>query len=368
MIYFDNAATTDVCPEAIEAASAALADSWGNPSSLYSLGVRAEQLLEASRKTVARELKVDSSELFFTASGTESNNLALMGLALARKNWGRRIVATAYEHPSVENCLKALEDLGYEVIRVEPKNGLIDPADILEAVTPATAVVAAMAVNNETGALIDIPSLARAVKSASPRCAVHCDFVQGFMKRKSPVTEELSTLSVSGHKIHAPKGVGALYIKKGTNLYHYLRGGGQEHGIRPGTENVAYAAAMAAAVKAAPKRSTADVKNAVLAGIADIPQVTVNSPEQSDDSILNISAVGYKSETLLHFLEARGIFVSSGSACSRGERSHTLTAMRLDNSRIDSALRLSFSYQNTPEEAAIFVKEFKQALSELVHS
>lgn len=368
MIYFDNAATTDVCPEAVEAVNSALCDCWGNPSSLYSLGIRSEQLLDASRRVIARALHADQSEIYFTASGTESNNLALMGLALARRGWGKRIVATAYEHPSVENCLAALAGYGFEIVRIAPENGVIDIEKMAAAATPDTAVVTAMAVNNETGALVDAAALAALVKRAAPRAAVHCDFVQGFLKRESPITPDISTLSVSGHKIRAPKGVGALYIKKGTNLYRYLNGGKQERGIRPGTENIAYAAAMAAAVKAAVKGNTGEVKQRVLDGISDLPGVIINSPEMSDSSILNISLVGYKSETLLHYLEGRGILVSSGSACSRGEKSHTLVAMGLPDSRIDSALRLSFSGRNTPEEADIFVKELKQAVKELVHS
>lgn len=367
MIYFDNAATTSVCDSAVKAAASALAGAWGNPSSYYSLGIEAEKLLEISRKTVAGALKVPAEDVYFTSCGTESNNLAVMGLAGARANWGRRIVATAYEHPSVENCLRALEESGFEVVRISPENGEISIDRMLCAVNKETALVTAMAVNNETGAIIDIPALAREVKRINPRAAFHCDFVQGFMKRESPVTADVTSLSVSGHKIHAPKGVGALYLKKGTNIKKYLHGGGQEHSLRPGTENVAYAAALAAAISDYGGAIDPMVKQTVLDGVKAVPGVIINSPVNSDASILNFSLVGYRSETVLHFLESRGIMVSSGSACSRGEKSHTLTAMGLPARVIDGAVRVSFSPENTVEEAKIFVKELAAAQQELAH-
>lgn len=364
MIYFDNAATTAVCKQAVEVASSALAGSWGNPGSFYSLGIEAEQLLTSSRRTIAHSLGVREDEIYFTASGTESNNLAVMGLATARANWGKRIVSTGYEHPSVENCLRALEEQGLEVVRIMPKNGVIDIKEIVSAVNSETGLVAAMAVNNETGALIDIPALSAAVRKANARTAIHCDFVQGYLKRKSPITPELSTLSISAHKVHGPKGIGALYVKKGTNIKKYLYGGMQERSLRPGTENAAYAAAFAAAVKAFTPPSP-EVKETLLKGLSDIEGIVINSPAESDHSILNISLPGYKSETVLHFLEMRGIYVSSGSACSRGELSHTLIAMGVPRSVADGAIRLSFSGDNTAKEAEIFIKELRAATNSL---
>ncbi len=364
MIYFDNAATTQPCAAAIEAAAQVLAGQWGNPSSFYSLGLEAERTLGRARRTVARALGAKEAELYFTSGGTEGNNLAVLGLSRARKSWGRRVVSTAYEHPSVENCLGQLESEGFEVVRVAPKGGVVDIGELLAAVTKETALVTAMAVNNETGALIDIPALAAGVKERSPRTAVHTDFVQGFCKRRPPITPDLTALTVSGHKINGPKGIGALYLKEGTHIAHVLHGGLQERSLRPGTENVAFAAAMAAAVSAHRPVEPA-VRQAVLDGLRGVDGIAVNSPENGDSSILNLSLVGYRSETVLHFLEMCGIFVSSGSACSKNEKSHTLTAMGLPAARIDSALRVSFSGDSTVAEAQIFVKELLAAQREL---
>ena len=366
MIYFDNSSTTDVCAESREAAARALEEFWANPSSLYGLGARAERELNAARKTVAQSLGCGEGEIYFTASGTEANNLAVLGAARARKAWGTNIVSTDYEHPSVKNALAALADEGFHVTLIKPKNGEIDLNELLAAVNRETALVAAMGVNNETGALIDVQTLASEVKKRNGRTAVHCDWVQGYLKRPMDVgATAVDTLSVSGHKIHAPKGIGALYVRRGFNLKHTLYGGKQEQGLRPGTENVAFAMALAAAVKAhrdAPQLK--QIKEYLISELARVPGAVINY-RGGADNILNFSLPGHRSENILHFLEQKEIYVSSGSACSKGERSHTLSAMGLPDAIADSAVRVSLDGNNTMDEAIRFMEAIKEANEKL---
>lgn len=369
MIYFDNAATTRVCDEAALAAFEQLKNGWANPSSLYALGARTEQTLSKARDAVARSLGAASAEIYFTSGGTEGNNLAVLGAARARKSWGNRVVVTGYEHPSVQNAVSALAGEGFEVVVVSPdKGGTVNAKEIVSAVTKTTALVAAMGVNNETGALIDVAGLADEVKAANPRTAFHCDWVQGYLKHPMDVSRtKIDTLTVSAHKICAPKGIGALYVRRGFNLAKTVYGGLQEGSLRPGTENVAFAAAFAAAVAA--HRANGDLPGIkrFLIGELEAIGAVINSPENSSSYILNFSLVGYRSETVLHFLEQKGIYVSSGSACSRGAKSHTLAAAGLPDSIVDSAVRVSFSDGSTLGQAQIFINAIKEAKEVLAH-
>lgn len=370
MIYFDNASTTPVCAAAVQAAAESLSRDWVNPSSLYAAGELCSRRLEAARRTVAASLDARAEEIYFTSGGTEANNLAVLGLARARSAWGRRVVCTGYEHPSVNNAVAALADEGFETVFVKPGiDGTVDADALLRCVDKSTALVTAMGVNNETGAMLDIPRLAAQVKKINGRTAFHCDWVQGYLKQSmSAALSGVDTLSVSGHKINAPKGVGALYVRRGVNMAHTLFGGLQERGVRPGTENLPYALAFAAAVEAHGKdKNAAEVKAAVLHGISRIQCVTINSPDSASEYILNFSMQGYRSETVLHFLEQRGILVSAGSACSKGEPSHTLAAMGVPRRVAESAVRVSFSDENTVEQARIFVAAVEDAAKELVH-
>ncbi len=365
MHYLDNAATTSVCPEAAARAEEVLREQFGNPSSLYDLGVRAEKTLSAARAAVAKALGAKPSEVYFTASGTESNNIALLGAARARKAWGDCIVTTAYEHPSVQNTLRELRTEGFRLIEVKPVAGEIRPEDMLAQVDGKTALVAAMRVNNETGAMIDVAALAAGVKSINRRTAVHCDGVQSFLKEPAPLGQ-IDTMAVSGHKIHAPKGVGALYVRTGFNLKQVLFGGGQERGIRPGTENVAFAAAMAAAVEAAGDTAAARARVQELnlrlrRELETFQNVRINSPGSASPYILNFSFLGYRSETVLHLLESRGVYVSGGSACSKGQRSHTLTAMGLTDQEVDGGIRVSFCSGSGDEDLDALLEGLREA-------
>ncbi len=372
MIYFDSASTTRVCDECVAAVSAALKNCYGNPSSLYSLGFEAEKELESARQTVAAALGCRPKELVFTASGSESNNMALFGAARARRNFGSEIVVTAFEHPSVAESVAALAKEGFTVIEIAPKNGVVDIEQMAAAVGPKTALVAAMGVNNETGARLDAAALAELVKQKNRRTAVHCDWVQGFLKHPLSVAgTKLDTVSVSAHKIHGPKGMGALYVRDGFNMQKYIYGGHQERGRRAGTENVAYAAGFAAALKYTAARTdaakAAAVSNCIKSGLAAIDGVCVNSPPDASPFVVNFSLPGFRSETVLHFLEDRQIYVSSGSACSKGEPSRTLLAMGLPAWTVDGAVRVSLDCENTPAQAEEFVAAIKEARDTLAH-
>ena len=372
MIYFDNAATTAVSAGVCDRADFVLRGCFGNPSSLYSLGFEAQKELDDARKTVAAAFGCKPDEIYFTASGTESNNLAVLGSARARKGWGSEIVITGYEHPSVNNSATALENEGFRVVKVKPdKSGYVAPHEIIAAVNKATALVALMHVNNETGAMLDVNAIAGEIKRVNKRTAVHCDNVQGFLKHTLSLNN-LDTVSASGHKIHAPKGIGALYIRNGFHIEKVIFGGLQERAVRSGTENVAFAAALAEAIKEGKPNMKNSLENAsalneaLRKGLDGIDGTVVNSPYNASPYILNVSFLGYRSETLLHYFEEKGIFVSSGSACSRGEKSHTLSAMRLSGERIDSAVRISLCDSNTLSEVGEFIAAARGIKSELV--
>ena len=367
MIYLDNAATTKVNSDAAAEVGRVLCEAYANPSSLYSAGVEARKVIDRARETLAGIAGCAAEELYFTSGGTEGNNLAILGAARARKNWGDRVVVTGFEHPSVQNTVASLEDEGFTVVTVMPgRDGKIDPEEFLRAVDKRTVLCAAMRVNNETGALTDTPALAAEVKRISRRTAFHCDCVQGFLKHPTALDGAIDTMAVSAHKIHGPRGTGFLYVRKGFNMATVLHGGGQERGLRSGTENTALIAGFAKAAEAASdwKKDLAAVtllRDELRRFVSGMPEAVIHSPADASPYIFNFSLPGYRSETLLHFFEERGILVSSGSACGRGERSHTLSAMGLEDRLTDSAVRVSFSNDNTMDDVLCF----ERALSEV---
>jgi len=372
-IYFDNSSTTRVCREAAEKVMEVMTEEYGNPSSLHTKGFRAEQEMSAARESVAQALGAEPGEITFTSGGTESNNIALFGAARARRKRGRRIVTTAIEHPSVLNTVARLEQEGFEVIRLQPDGaGKIAPEQFREAVTPDTILVSVMRVNNEVGSIQPVEAAADAIEAAKAPALLHVDAVQAFGKlRLRPRRMRADLMSVSGHKIHAPKGVGALYIRSGVHIEPLTYGGGQERDMRPGTESVPLIAGLGAAVRALPEPEAELARMRELNGflrreLSKIPGVCFNSPDDALPYILNLSAGGVRAETMLHFLSEKGIYVSSGSACSKGRESYVLRAMGLPKDRIGSALRLSFSRFNTKEEAETFVRALKNGLASLV--
>lgn len=368
--YLDNAATTMVNPEVIETITKAMAEHWANPSSLYTPGAHSELALNKARADVARTLGATAGEVYFTGCGSEGNNLAILGAARTRK-WGKRIVCTGFEHPSVALPMQRLAQEGYDVQFVAPEaDSHLNVDKMLELVDKNTILVAAMQVNNETGTAVDVARLAAGVKARNDRTAVHVDGVQAWMR--VPVRlANIDSYSVSGHKIHAPKGIGALYLRKGYHIEPPYLGGGQEKGMRPGTENLPYAIGMAKAAtllsRTLPQRhkTLVELNTRLREGLKQFPEVTLNSPEDAVPEVLNFSLNVIRSETMLHHLETMGVYVSSGSACSKGAASHTLTAMELEPRRIDTAIRASFCADNTPEDVDALLEGLKTGLATL---
>ena len=368
--YLDNAATTMVNPDVIETITKAMAEHWANPSSLYTPGAHSELALNKARADVARTLGATAGEVYFTGCGSEGNNLAILGAARTRK-WGKRIVCTGFEHPSVALPMQRLAQEGYDVQFVAPEaDGHLNVDRMLELVDKNTILVAAMQVNNETGTAVDVARLAAGVKARNDRTAVHVDGVQAWMR--VPVRlANIDSYSVSGHKIHAPKGIGALYLRKGYHIEPPYLGGGQEKGMRPGTENLPYAIGMAKAAtllsRTLPQRhkTLVELNTRLREGLKQFPEITLNSPEDAVPEVLNFSLNVIRSETMLHHLETMGVYVSSGSACSKGAASHTLTAMGLEPRRIDTAIRASFCADNTPEDVDAFLNAFEDGMKHL---
>ena len=357
IVYLDNSATTMPCEKAIQNINVALTENWANPSSLYDLGFRAQLLVDSTRKAVSALLKCREDEVYFTGSGTESNNTALLGAAESRKKRGKRIVTTAVEHPSVLETIKKLQADGFEVIFLKPQaNGVVSVDDLRSAINHNTILVSIMLVNNETGAIQPVKEAASIIKSVGAPALLHCDGVQAFGKMPISLNDlGVDLFSASGHKIHGPKGVGVLYVKKGVTIKPLLIGGGQEKNMRSGTESVPLIYGLKGAIDNLGNTNENLKKQKELWSYAketllDTGFIKINSSDDVLPYVLNISVEGYRSETLLHFLEAQGVYVSSGSACAKGEGSYVLNEMGFDRKRIDSALRISFSRYNTKED------------------
>lgn len=373
MHYLDNAATTKPSKAACDAAMNAMTKDFSNPSSLYRLGIDAENIISQARSTIASAIGCEASGLYFTSCATESSNTVIFGAA---ENYGKRkkkAVTTAVEHPSVSQAFDKLEKMGFEVVRIFPdENGKISAGQITEAVDENTFLVSCMLVNNETGYVLPIEQAFKAIKRRFPDCVTHCDAVQGFMKIPVNVKKlSCDCLSLSGHKVHAPKGVGALYIKKGVRIAPLLVGGGQEKGQRSGTESVPLIGAFGAAVKelalTMEKRyeKISGLKNYLAEKASQCEGVFINSGEDCCPYVNSISVMNIKSETLLHYLESKGIYVSSGSACSKGKKSSVLKAFRIAENRLDSTIRISFCEENEKSDIDALVSEIKNAQAEL---
>lgn len=374
-IYLDNSATTRVCPEAAEKALELMTQCYGNPSSLHALGFRAEQALSQARQTVAKLLSAQPEEITFTSGGTESNNLAIFGGAFARRHAGRRIVTTQIEHPSVLEPMAQLEKEGWEIVRLAPDAfGRISPQQIEEAITPDTALVSIMAVNNEIGSILPVEAAARVIRRNKYRTLLHVDAVQAFGKLPLiPGKTGIDLLTVSAHKIHGPKGAGALYIRKGVHIPARTFGGGQERNLRSGTEALPAWCAFGAAVKALPPLREEEASIRALwedarQRLSSIPGVVLQSPLEGLPYILNFSCGGVKAETMLHFLEERGIYVSSGSACAKGKPSHVLEAMHLPRTQALSSIRVSFSRENCSEDVVALADAVQEGMETLVRA
>ena len=371
LIYFDYAATTPVRREAAAALLDALAH-FGNPSSRYGFGREAARRVKEDRESVATAFGCSPDELFFTSCGTEGDNWAIRRGAELNRRRGKHIVTTAIEHAAVLETCRDLERQGYEVTCLKPgRSGRVTAEQLAAALRPDTALVSMMLVNNETGAVLPVADCVRAVKAFDPAILFHCDAVQGFLKTPDPLFKLGADLvAVSGHKIGAPKGIGALYVKKGVRLPPLLTGGGQEEGLRSGTEATAQTAAFAAAVRAVgadPDRleRTAAIKRYTLSRLKEaVPKLEVISAGDAPH-ICAVTLPGYKSEVVVRVLGDRGVCVSSGSACHKGRPSHVFAAMGLPKPWLDGALRLSFSPDTTREEADALASALKDAADSL---
>ena len=373
MIYLDNAATTRPSKAAADAALAVMTEDFGNPSSLHTLGYNASRRLDEARKSVADVLNVREDEICFTSGGTEANNLAVIGAARARRKRGNRIVTTAVEHASVMDSMKALEEDGFDVVYIKPDgSGNIDMAEFERAVDEKTILVSCMYVNNETGSIFPVDRVKAVIQAKNAPALYHVDAVQAFGKMNVlPRKYGADLLTVSAHKVHGVKGCGALFIKKGTTIRRRSYGGEQELKLRAGTQATPNIAAFGAVCEAMDPRKTKEkltqIQRAFIKEICKINGVVFNSPVDAAAQILNISIPGYRSETLLYALAQREIYVSSGSACKKGQRSHVLSAQGLPNERIDSAMRISFCDENIQAEAVIFAAALREIMAEIAH-
>ncbi len=355
-VYLDNSATTRPYAEVADKILDVLNNNYGNPSSLHRIGKKAEDALTEARKVVADCLGSKEKEIIFTSGGTESDNLAIIGSAMAYRKNGHKLITQKTEHKAVLESFRFLEENGFEVYYADvDENGIVDADDIINHIDEKTTLVSIMHANNETGAVMPVEKIYSALDHS--KCLMHIDAVQTF--GKIPVTYDMADMiSISSHKIHGPNGVGALYVKSGVRLLPLMYGGSQETGLRSGTENIAGICGFAKAcevrfssmedsanhIKSLKERLTQRL-------LKDIENVKINSPKDSIYSILNVSFTGIKSEVLLHILESKGIYVSTGSACnSKKKLNYVLKAMGLKDKEIDGAIRMSFCEFNTAEE------------------
>ena len=355
--YLDNSATTKPCKAAVDAEISALTELYGNPSSLHQKGVDAYMLLEKSRGTIAASLKASPDEIYFTPCGTVSNNTAIFGAVGAKKRLGKKIVTTALEHPSVEKCMERLEESGFEVVRVQPQSdGNISLKDFENAIDENTILVSVMAVNNEVGSVMPAEKLKKIIKSKNSPALLHVDDVQGYMKIPlCPKSCGIDLMSVSAHKVHGPKGVGALYINKNVRINPYILGGGQENNMCSGTQGMPAIAGFAAAVENGGSveknlKYVIKLNLRLRERIKEIPGVHINSPENALPYIINISIDEIPSQVSVNFFSMNGVYISAGSACSKGHRSNVLQSMGLPPDRIDSAIRISLSNDTSIDE------------------
>ena len=382
-IYLDNSATTKICDEALEVYIRVSKYEYGNPSSLHSLGVSAEGEIDKARAEILRSLSMKSGKVVFTASGTEANNLAIIGRATSKERYrrGAKVIISRGEHASVSEPAKILKSIGIEVVEISTRDGVFDLEELKRELDDRCILVSVMLANNETGAVYDIPSIARLIKAKTSECLLHLDATQGYLKipfTKAGVGADLIT--VSSHKIEGPKGVGALIfdesIVKARALSPIILGGGQEDGFRSGTENVPGIAAFGEAVRIGYREMPTRVK--YLDGLREylidkirttdeLSEVSITLPPMHAPHILNITLPSIKSETALHYLSSRGIYVSSGSACSSNtsHKSGALIAYGRSEGEADSSLRISLSHRNTREEIDLLVDALCDAVCTL---
>lgn len=372
--YFDNSATTIVTEDVKDIVVKVMTEDYGNPSSMHMVGVNAEKYLKEAKETISKILKVEPNEIYFTSGGTESNNWAIMGAVEANKRSGKKIITTKVEHASVKSPMKHLEQLGYEVTYLPvDQAGVVQLDALKEAMTEDTILVSIMYVNNEVGAIQPIEEIGKYIKTINKNVIYHVDAIQAFGKMEiKPKKSNIDVLTVSGHKIHGPKGTGFMYLKKNVKVNPFILGGGQQNAMRSGTENVPGIAGLAKASDDCYKHLEENVskmialKDYLIDGLLNIDGVTVNSKKGNEGAphIVSASFSGVRSEVLLHALEDKGVYISAGSACSSNKPaiSETLKAMNIDKDLLGSTVRFSFSRFNTKEEIDYTLEQLKAML------
>ncbi len=372
--YFDNSATTVVTESVKDIVVKAMTEDYGNPSSMHMIGVNAEKYVKTAKENIAKILKVDVGEIYFTSGGTEGNNMAIIGSANANKRAGNRVITTKIEHSSVANPMKYLEKQGFDVVYLPvDSNGIVDMEVLKKEMTKDTILVSIMNVNNEVGAIEPVSEIGKYIKSVNPSVVYHVDAIQAFGKMEiRPRKENIDILTVSGHKIHAPKGSGFMYIKKNTKVNPIILGGGQQEGMRSGTENVPGIAGIGQAAKDCYDNLEKNVahmtelKDCLIDELSKFDGVTINSQKGDVGAphIVSASFENVRSEVLLHALEDKGIYISAGSACSsnRPAVSETLKAMGIDSKLLGSTVRFSFCELNKKEEIDYCIEQLKVML------
>ena len=375
--YFDNSATTQAYPQVAEIMSKILLEDYGNPSSMHMKGMDAEVYVRHARETIAKTLKADDRNILFTSGGTESDNMALIGCASANKRSGKHIITTKVEHPAILETCKYLEGHGYEITYLSvDSNGRIDLEELSNAIRPDTIIVSIMHTNNEIGSVMPIEEAGKLIKAKNPNTLFHVDAVQGYGKwRIYPKKMNIDLMSVSGHKIHGPKGIGFLYIGEKVKIHPIIHGGGQQKNLRSGTENVPAIAGLATAAELIYKNFDNDIdhlysmKQKLVDGLSTIEDVKINGLTGRDSAphIVSLSVGGIRSEVLLHALEDKGIYVSAGSACASNKPaiSETLKAIKVEQRFLDSTIRFSLCAQNTEEEVEYAISTIKELLPQL---
>ncbi len=372
IVYLDNASTTKTDDGIASKIAETLCSNYGNPSSLHSMGIEAGKIIKQATEKINKSLGGKKGRLYFTSGGTEANNLAIFGAVKVRARNGKTVVTSTTEHSSVTDSFKELSKQGYNVLTVAPKDGIIQKEDILNTITEDTILASFILVNNETGAILSAEGLVSAIKRKAPNCLVHIDAVGAVGKERVNLSKlSADYVSFSGHKIYAPKGIGAFWVKEGVRILPCLFGGEQQEKIRPGTENVAYIEALGTATELAISsfdenyNNTLQLNNYLKEKLKALDFININSEENASPYILNFSVDGIRSETLLHFLADKGVYISSGSACKKGESSHVLKSLGLDNDRVDSAVRVSFGKHNVLEDVDILVDGIVEARQRL---
>lgn len=375
--YLDNSATTRCHKEVADLVYKIMTEDYGNPSAMHLKGVEAEKYVKEAKERIGKILKVSEKEIFFTSGGTESNNLALVGAAMANRRVGNRIITTAVEHPAVGEPMRFLQEQGFDLVILPVDETGVVKLDVLEeALTPDTILVSTMYVNNEIGAVQPVEEIGKMIHEKCPKALYHVDAIQGFGKYKIyPKKLGIDLLSVSGHKIHGPKGVGFLYINEKAKVQPQILGGGQQSGMRSGTDNVPGIAGLGLAAEKCYENFDEkiahlyELKERLAKGLSQLEDVTINGMaiDQGAPQIVSASFLGVRSEVLLHTLEERGVYISAGSACSSHKRagSPTLTAMGMKKSQMETTVRFSFSEDTTEEEIDYCLKVLEEVLAML---